>query len=430
MKVLFTLAAVLFAVPAAAAETSREKKIEEAMRRGADYAADILITQSGAGRTEYELLRGEWNDYETHWHTAQTIYGLLETWRVTGERRYLRAARRGGDWWISTEFKEPHPFAGLVNAAHGDRLGHLINMTTMTDGSNGIFALTRATNDDKYAQSAVRSGDWFLENAYIPEEGLFYNIADPETATVWKDKSPHHPEIGPAEIKVTEVARPNSEGYAYADMCAFTGDRQYCAVFLDVADKKLKRQSEEGAWMDFEPNRMSDGRVHPRFNIWLAEAQLEAYEMTGDRKYLESALQTGRLMAKLQKADGAFYRHLYRDGTSSPGSFIGSASAFSGILWLRLRDYGVGDEFDDNIERSVDWLLKNQALESHPDENVRGSFLNLYVRRKDGQALLYQRDIGTGFALRFLATYLRDRAGEDVNVDSFSGRDAYPDMSE
>lgn len=407
------LCSTLAVADVATAQTPDRDRIVGAVRDAADYAATVLIGPDGRGRIEYELISGQWNDYEVHWHTAQTAFGLLAAHELTGEPAYLEAAIRAGDWWISTELEAPHPFAGLVDAAHGQRLGALINMTTITDGTNAIFELSRVTGDPKYAECAVRSGDWLLENAYIPEHGLFYNIFDPRDGTVWKDRSPHHPDVGPDDIKVTEVARPNSEGYLFADMCRFTGERRYCDVFLAVADEKIETQYANGLWMDFEPNDPDTGRIHPRFNIWLAEAQLEAWEMTGDRKYLESALATGRAMARLQGRDGVIHYRNYVDGRSYRTDHTGSAVAFSGLLWLRLEAAGFG-EFRQHVERSARWLLANQFAAAHPDPNLRGAFVNTRQRRTDDGIAIYQRDIGTSFGLRFLVAYLQSRDAADA----------------
>lgn len=400
------LFALVFAGSSAAAEDFSRDDVLKAIDNAAQYSVDVLIGPDGRGRIEYDMVSGTWNDYEVHWHTAQTLYGLLAAYDLTGEETYLETAVRAGDWWVSTEYEPPHPFAGLVAAAHGDKLGPLINMTTITDGTNAIFELSRVTGDPVYADTATRSGVWLLENAYIPEEGLFYNIFDPRDGTVWTTKSPHHPHIGPDEIKVTHVARPNSEGYLYADMCRHNGDKRYCDVFLHVADKKIERQYDNGLWMDFEPNDPDTGRVHPRFNIWLAEAQIEAHALTGDRKYLESAAATGRAMARFQQNDGAIFYHNFVAGRPDRRDITGSAVAFSGILWLKLKAQGY-DEFDENIERSVSWLLKNQFAMDHPDPNLRGAFINTRTKRKDGKVAILQRDIGASFGLRFLADYLK-----------------------
>ncbi|MEE4538226.1 MAG: glycoside hydrolase family 88 protein [Erythrobacter sp.] len=412
MKPMLAFALLLTACATGADAQTSDAEIRAAVVSAADYAADVLIQKDGRGRIEYDLTAASWNDYEVHWHTAQTLFGLVKAYETTGDKRYLETARRAGDWWVSTEYKDPHPFAGLVAAAHGDRLGPLINMTTITDGTNALFALSRATGDPKYADTATRSGEWLLENAYIPEEGLFYNIFDPSDGTVWTDKSPHHPEIGPDAIAVTQVARPNSEGYLFADMCRHTGEQRYCDVFLAVANAKIARQYSNGLWMDFEPNDPGSGTVHPRFNLWLAEAQIEAFEMTGKQKYLDSALATARAFAGYQQKDGAIFYRLKADGsTASRFEPTGSAVAFAGILWLRLAELAKTDEFDGNIERSMAWLLANQFADDHPDPNLAGAILNVRIKQREGRTVILQRDIGTSFALRFWADYLAARSG-------------------
>jgi hypothetical protein len=411
--VVVALALLLSPVPAAATP-ARLVEIEAAIRDVGAHAARVLIDETGKGRADYDLLAGEWVEYEPHWHTGQTALGLIEAWRVTGEPEFLSAARRAGDWWVSTEFQPPHPLAGLVDAAHGDRLGPLINFTTVSDGTPGLFALTRATGDPKYADTATRSGRWLFENTAVPgHPGLYYNIIEPDTGRLWIDRSPHHPDAVPASV--TQVARPNIEGYLARDMCRHTGEQAWCDRFLAHARTVVERQDDNGLWMAFEPNDPDTGRVHPRFNVWNAEALLEAYALSRDPAFLEAALKTGRAMARYQDRWGGFAYDLNVDGGSRPGSITGSATAFSGILWLRLRDYGVGEEFDANIERSLDWLLANRFATDHPDPNLAGAILETRARTVNGRVRLVVRDIAGAFGLRFLAMAWRDLQGQDVN---------------
>ena len=78
-----------------------------------------------------------------------------------------------------------------------------------------------------------------------------------------------------------------------------------------------------------------------------------------------------------------------------------------GIVWLRLLEYGVGDEFSENIEKSLDWTLKNRFSADHPDKNLAGGFIELRTRRRFDKLWLTHRDVGTSFALRFLVDYFR-----------------------
>ncbi len=381
----------------------RLARLEQALHGGARHASRVLLDENGMARGDYDIIGGRWEPYEPAWHTGQLILGLLEANRVAPDPEYLAAAKRAGDWWVSQELKGGGPLEGLLNAWHGGPLGRLINFTTIADGTPGLFALSRATGDARYADTATRSGRWLVTHTYVPEARLFYNIIDPGTGEVWRDRSPHHPDV--KDVKITHVARPNTEGSLLKDMCRHTGERRYCDLFLEVSRAKVARQHESGFWMEFEPNEPREGRVHPRFNVWYAEALLEAYELDPDPRFLQAALRTARGMSRLQRRDGSIFYDNFIDGRARESSPTGSAVAFAGLLWLRLHRMGASTEFLPNIERSAEWLLANRFAETHADTNLRGGFFEVRLRTRAVPARLEYRDISTAFALRFLAAY-------------------------
>lgn len=389
------------AAPCSANPTHSSQLLREALLSGGRHAARVLLDEHGMPRGDYDLVSGRWEPYEPAWHAGQLILGLLEAWRITREPELLAAARRAGDRWIAQEITEPPQLRGLLNAWHGGPLGKLINFTTVSDGTPGLFELSRETGDSRYAQAATRSGEWLLRHTYIPAEHLFYNIVDPDTGAVWKNRSPHHPYL--ARVEITHVARPNIEGSLLKDMCEHTGRREHCALFLEVSRATVARQHASGYWMDFEPNDPSTGRIHPRFNLWYAEALLEAHELERDPRFVEAALRTARATARLQRADGAILYDNFLDGRAREGSLTGSAVAFAGLVWQRLRALRGDEEFAGNIERSLAWLLANRFPEDHPDPNLRGGFLETRLRSAGGRTRIEYRDISTAFALRFLA---------------------------
>jgi hypothetical protein len=386
--------------------SAQQGAVRAALTLGGRYAATVLIDDAGRARGDYDQVRGEWLSYEPAWHTGQLIWGLLEAERITGERAFTVAARRGGEWWRTQVLESPPGLAGMLNAAHGGPHGSLINFSTLSDGTPGLFALSRATGDRRYADAATRAGAWTLQHLYRADVGLVYNIVDPTSGAVWTDRSPHHPNANPATP--TQVARPNIEGFLYLDMYRHSGDRAHREAFLTLAESALKRQDRHGLWLDFEPNDPTTGKIHPRFNIWYAEALLEAHAETGDARFLDAAERTGRTMAKLQRDDGTIHYDAKIDSSGALSvrerSLTGSATAFAGLLWLRLRDHG-RDGFEPHIERSRRWLLANQFPAQHPDPNLRGGFLETWVKREGDATRIQVRAIATAFALRFLAAY-------------------------
>ncbi len=380
-----------------------KEKVLDALNGGARYATDVLLDDDFKSRCDYNITEGKWYDYEIPWHTGQIIYGLLEAYKVTGNEEYLETAKKAGDWWSSLLITDHPKLNGMIKASHGDHAGENLVFATVTDGSAGMFMLYDITGVKKYADVPTSAGDWMLRHMYIPEHKLFYDVVDPVSGEVMKENSPFWPDK--KEQKLFDVARPNNEGSIFKDMYEYTGNDKYKEMFITLCESLLEYQGPEGAWMDFMPNDKASGSLHPRFNLWYAESLLEGYDLTGDKRYLEAAKKTLKLFQNFQKKDGTIYYKNYLNAKSNQNSVCGSAVSFAGLLWIRLVGYGVGDEFKENIEKSAEWVIQNRFGNDHPDENLKGAFLNLRTRRKKGKIWMTQRDVGTSFGMRFMAAY-------------------------
>ena len=405
----FFLVIVLFFTAQACAQKkvlvlkeSYKDRIKTSLQHAIDHAGETVLNREGSARGDYELISGKWLEYEPAWHTGQIIQGLLEAYKVTGNEKALAHAVRAGKWWAGLQFPEGHTLEGYMNAVHGASVGNLINTTTITDGTPGLFMLSEVTGDKTYAQVASSAGKWILEHLYLPEHRLSYNIVDPVSGEIWKDKSPHKQhQQGTVTIKM--VARPNAEGYLWKDMYEFLGEDRYKQAFLEICDGLVESQSQNGFWMDFEPNDPKTGKIHARFNTWNAEALLEAYTLTGIKKYREAATRNAEGLATLQQDNGVIYYISYADGTFDERSPCGSGTSFAGILWLRLFELG-DTRFEPHIKKALDFTLKNQFSETHQDENLAGGYFEIRQKSNSkGRMKILVRDIATAFGLRFLS---------------------------
>lgn len=350
------------------------------------------------------MINGKWYPYEEPWHTGQLILGLLEAYRVTGDAEVLNHARKAGDWWIGLEIKNNPNFKGMVRATHGDAIGNdQIVFATISDGTHGLFELSKVTGDEKYAKVASSAIGWMLDHMYYPEKGVCYDLVDLKTGEVLKQSSPFYK--GKKNQTLEDVSRPNTEGSPFKDAYEFTKENRFKDAHILLSNSLIDKQDKDGIWMRYMPNNSEVSSFHPRFNLWYAESLLNAYDMTHDRKYLEAAAKTARTYAKAQRSDGTIFYDNYTDGKpSDKGSICGSAVAFAGILWIRLVGYGY-PEFEKNYERSVRWIMNNRYAENHPDVNLRGGVVNTRMRGKKGHIWLTQRDVGTSFGLRLLSDY-------------------------
>ncbi|WP_422106287.1 hypothetical protein [Winogradskyella sp.] len=384
-------------------DKSYDEKITTSLKHATSHTINAMLSKEGESKGNYRWLKGEWESYEAAWHTGQAIYGLLDAFEVTKEQRALDAAVKAGDWWVGLQFPKGHQLEGYLNAQHDNKLGHLINTTTIADGTPGLFNLTDVTGDGKYADVATSAGTWILDNLYIPEERLSYNFVDSQTGEIWKTKSPHSQHQG-EEFNIKHVARPNAEGYLWLDMFYYTGEERYKTAFIEICDKLVDDQSPSGFWMEYEPNDPKKGGVHGRFNTWNAEALVEAYKLTNEKKYLETAVKCADALANVQdNRTGVIWYASYLDGNHDKRSPCGSCTSYAGVLWLSLWDLGY-DRFEQPIREALEFTLVNQFNENHPDKNLAGAYYGIRQRsKKNGQMQLYYRDINTAFGMRFLS---------------------------
>ncbi len=400
------LAFLLLAGIAARAQIKKEE-VMQAVDQTARYISEVLLDEQGKSRCDYNLTEGTWYEYEVPWHTGQAIYALLAAYKETNNPKYLESAIRGGDYWASLEIKDHPVLKGMVAAVHGDAIGEdFIVFATVSDGTPGIYELSRVTKNPRYAQVATSAAYWMMKNMYYPEKGVCYDNVDAKTGEVLKEYSPFWAQKDKKEQKLFDVSRPNTEGWLFKDAYEFSGDAKFREAYLNLCNSLIEIQGPEGVWMSFMPNFIEDQSFHPRFSLWYAESLIHAYKLTNDRKYLDAASRTAEVFARAQQKDGTIFYNNYLNGREpDKGSVTGSAVALAGIVWIELSNYGY-KQFDENIEKSIGWLLKNRYADDHPDPNLRGAVLETRTRFRKGKVWLTNRDIGSSFALRFFVDYI------------------------
>ncbi len=399
--ILFSLAVDLLGQEVTKAE------VLASVTAAANHAQQTLIDENGISRCDYNMTEGKWYPYEEPWHTGQVIYGLVEAYRTTGNADYLASARKAGDWWISLEIKDNSNLKGMLRAYHGDDAGQVIVFATVSDGTPGLYQLSKATGDKIYGEVATRAGAWMLEFMCDLPQGVCYDIVDQETGAPITEHSPFHADK--KDLALYDVARPNNEGYLFFDMYQFTGSNKYRDAFITLCNSLVDRQDAFGLWMQFMPNHYNATTFHPRFNLWYAESLIKGYELTGDQRYLRAAKLTVDRYIIAQQKSGTIYYKNYLNGSYEEGSICGSSVAFTGLLMMDLLKYGMDENYQERIDLCAHWLVKNQFAEDHPDPNLAGAYLNTRVRNRKGKKWIVNRDVGTSFGLRFLSRYARER---------------------
>src|SRR5262245_35828947 len=84
-----------------------------AITRGADWLVDCAQDKDrsaptyGAMRNGYWVGLNRWAWFEPIWHTGQASLALLIAHRLSGDKRYLRSAIRGGDYILRNQIIAP-----------------------------------------------------------------------------------------------------------------------------------------------------------------------------------------------------------------------------------------------------------------------------------------------------------------------------------
>ena len=175
-------------------DLTQKEELEKMIGETATYLSDVLIDENGISKCDYNMTEGKWYPYEPAWHTGQAIYGLVEAYKITGNKAFLKKAKKAGDWWVSLEINDNPKLNGMVRAIHGDHAGTVIVFATVSDGTAGLYKLYESTGEEKYAKVPTAAGEWMLENMCLLDQGVCYDNVDPLTGEVMKENSPFWPD--------------------------------------------------------------------------------------------------------------------------------------------------------------------------------------------------------------------------------------------
>lgn len=188
---IFLIISLLFLFFACFSYAQEQNDLKEivlkAIEETSNFAAFTLLDEYGKSKCDYNITEGKWYEYEAPWHTGQIINALVESYKITKNKAYLNEAIRAGNWWVSLLIKDHPKLKGMLNAIHGDGNDNIV-FATISDGTPGLFNLSKITGDKKYAEVATSAGEWMLENMYVPEHKVFYDVVDPKTGEVMKEK--------------------------------------------------------------------------------------------------------------------------------------------------------------------------------------------------------------------------------------------------
>ncbi len=254
---------------------SGEKVVEEALDR-------LLEVQHSSG--------GFSSFYDTNnlysFDTGQIMYGLLSAYQVTRREKYLKSAKRAGDFLLSMQLP-----SGLIFPIYDTKNSTKIVYQRSRDGSNwgsifsyiqvknaeGLLLLSKLTEDKRYARSASK-----LANIKLTEHD--YDYTHPFAYYLEGMLALGKKELVKQVLRKRVIPRLKPSGYiAYYPECdyAYTsgsvqmgillwkaGYKNQAKLILDWA-RVVQGNSESGGLYQYAlPSGLPDYSVHGEINSW------------------------------------------------------------------------------------------------------------------------------------------------------------------
>jgi hypothetical protein len=410
----FLLTGVAAAAPPAAEDIAdlRSEKLRDSLRLACRWVTDVAQMRSdtlgeernsrklmhrhwkGALRGEYSAARRQWSFFCPIWHTGQAIKALVWAGQALHEESLIAAAKFSAGF-IGAErvSSQDDPDYGLIFGFE-DKGGE-VNTSAVLECLDGLFVLSDATREGRYAEWALAAVAWVARKAWLGD-GLFRDAYDVQSR-----------QFMPPPWGGDKPGRPLMENAIFLKAWRRTQNPRYRTIFYTVADRLLKDEEPAGNWINYPPCNPRNGNIHPRQAFWWGYPMLDAYRDSRDRKYLACAARAGEWYLNAMRADGGLFRGTFRDFRTDSFGHATSGIACAALLWHELWKETGESRWLAAIQKALNHCMKMQFREVQ-DPNLAGAILEK-VQPPDGtdRSPYHLRDLGTIFYIQAASSVLR-----------------------
>lgn len=268
-------------------------------------AQDLSPTADGGVARHYHLVNGWGASYpETTGYIVPTLFACADR---TGDRILVERGRRMLDWLVSIQFPEGGFQGGMIDQSP------VVPVTFNT----GQILIGLADGARRYGQPYLepmrRAADWLASTQ--------------DADGIWRD----HP---------TPFAKPGEKTYethvawGLMEAVRVEGRPDWRLAALRNVDAALEKQHDNG-W--FEHCCLTDPK-HPLTHTlgYALRGVVEAWRLSGEKRYLEGALRTANGLLGAQRADGALPGRLGRDWTAHVDWSCLTGNVQIAACWLLL----------------------------------------------------------------------------------------------
>jgi len=351
----------------------------------------------GAIRGEYNAATRRWGFFCPVWHTGQAVAALTLAGQVLGNKSWLLDSAGLGAQFIGAQrIDDPQDEDYGLICAYED-WPDAANVSAIIEALNGLFLFSDhglpAARD--WALDAL---SWIERKSYIAGCGLFQ-----------EPYAPCQRQFVPLSSRDASERiwqRPLLDDAVFLRGYRLTGRQEWRDIFFQTAEQLLANENPPGNWIGYPPCSRKEGLFHPRQAYWWGLPMIDAWQESGQERYLHCARRVAQWYVQAMRRDGGMCRDTDTNFNALSFGHATSGTACAAILFLRLKLTCGDDQFDEPLARAVTHCLSMQ-LHDTQDPNLRGAILEK-VLPPDGTDRIpyYLRDLGTIFHIQAVARLL------------------------
>ena len=264
---------------------------------------------------------------------------------------------------------------------------------------------------------ALNALKWIKKKMFIPEEGLFWDLYDPEKKEIMKFSKNKKKSLGVDAGK--KLVRPLADDSVFLKALFRTHNKDFSRVYKRVLDRLSDDERPPGNWVCWGPANEKTGSIHPRHAYWWGRPFIYSYKEYRDKDFLNTGIKSAKWYMKAMRKDGGIIRGTYLDFNTDSFGHATSGAACGAILMNDLRNllnkdifargtatelgYNV-DELLQNLTESIKKALsfcRNMQLTMPEDETMYGVIIEK-INRLNGSDKnpMHIRDLGTIFYIQ------------------------------
>ena len=207
--------------------------------------------------------------------------------------------------------------------------------------------------------------------------------------------------------------RPLLDDAVFVTAWQLTGDRSFLDMAQRIGETLLEKENPQGNWIAYIPCNTTRQDIHPRHAYWWGMPMRKLYHATGDKRFLDCFERGAQWYARALRTDGGIIRRTRVDFNTESFGHATSGSACAARYFLQYQSETGNSIFEPLLGKALNYCMNMQF--THPqDHNLHGAILEKILPPSGSDASPYYiRDLGTIFFIQAAAEYLlRENSAE------------------